>query len=121
MQTSGFDWVFSENLKWSSLRQFYVEAPIPMNLGYYVAKSYVACVFFGIAAIVVEAGAPAALFHPVLKFLVAIGLIGMQVYIYVAMAPNFILWMICYAFWIPWDSLIRRFMPNSNLLRPEVS
>jgi len=103
---SGLEWIFSDNMRYLLIRHHYTHEPLT-SWGLYLAQYNWLCQLLAAATLVVEVGSPLALFSHKLRLIIIPGLFFMQIGIWTLMGVQFLAYLFCFLFWIPWDRLVR--------------
>ena len=100
----GAAWVFSEHMEISLVQRHYdLTAPPPMRFGLWVAQHPWMARSMAAGSLLLELGAPLALFNRRVRGVLPWLLLSMQFGIGVLMDVWFTRFMFVYLFWVPWD------------------
>jgi hypothetical protein len=105
LRQTGLAWAWSDQMQNILLGSFYIGKRPPTNLGLWIAQYPVLCQILATLTLVVELGAPAAIWSRRARWLVIPGLLGMQLGIYLAMGIPFWHYVALYFIWIEWNEI----------------
>lgn len=121
LRFGGLEWVFSDSFSNLLIVHHYRKPDLP-GLGLWLAEHRGLAQAAAFGSLALELLAPLALWDWRLRLLLVPGLFGMQAGIAVMMhththSPTFV----CYAFWVPWERLLRRAQPARGTRAPAAS
>ena len=113
---AGFAKLRHSGLHWASPRQFgallisryYDPSPPPTHLGLFIAARPWLSIPMAAGSMMLEVGAPLALFSRHARWFIPAMLFGMQIGIGIIMSIWFTTFLFVYLFWVPWDELLNR-------------
>lgn len=109
LRDGGLDWIFSDSMAITLIQANYEITNGPLvPWGLHIAQSGWLTRLMALAAVVVEAGYPLALFSRRARWVLVPAVLAMQVAIRVIMGPRFVQFMICNVFWVPWSGVAAR-------------
>jgi hypothetical protein len=108
LRNSGLDWVASDHLLNTLLRNFYTGHNPPTGLGQWLAQFPLLCHVAAGLSLWNEFSAPLALYNRRYRWWVVPNLLAMQIGIYLTMGVSFEGFWVCYLFWIDWNWVAER-------------
>jgi hypothetical protein len=110
VERTGLSWALSNNLKLLLIRHHYSHEP-PTNLGLFVASMDPWPRLLAVLSLGLELAAPLALAHRYLRYIIGMGLLGMQLSIWLMLGVFFqgtiVSFLIFWAPWGPWLEALR--------------
>lgn len=108
MRQSGLEWIFSDNMALRLVQStfFFEGGYIRPDWTRWVAQQSWLCQLLAGMTIILELGYPLALFSVWARWFFVPSMLLAQIAILFLMGPNFILFMLCNCFWVPWDRLL---------------
>lgn len=107
LRASGLAWIDAEPMRYLLVRHHFTHVP-PTDLGLWIAEIPSLCFLLAASTVVLELGAPLALFSRRARRFWVPGLLCMQLGIWLTLGLKFFTCMACYAAWVNWETLAPR-------------
>lgn len=110
LRHGGLDWIAGDNLRWLFLGQQYTHEP-PLDWAAVLARYPTLCRVLAGGTVALELGYPLALVSRRLRPWLVVGMIGLQLGIFLFMGVSYLVFLVANVVWVDWERLLKRESP----------